>query len=48
MPNVRKLHEESIKNLGKGTRRELGQVRRDDFRDPPKDSKSGKSKGGKG
>lgn len=29
---VKKLHAESIKNLGKGTRKEMGQVRKDDFR----------------
>jgi len=46
MPDVRKLHDESVANLGKGTRREIGVVRKTDFQ-PPKDTKDGKSKGGK-
>jgi hypothetical protein len=37
MPDVQKLHQESIKNLGSGTRKELGQIRKDDFRPPAED-----------
>jgi len=34
MPDVRKLHDESVAKLGKGTRKEMGQVRKDGFRRP--------------
>jgi hypothetical protein len=37
MPDVQNLHEQSIKNLGSGTRKELGQIRKDDFRRPAED-----------
>jgi hypothetical protein len=39
MPDVQKLHEQSIKNLGNGTRKEWGQIRKDDFRRPAEDGK---------
>lgn len=34
MPDVQKLHDESVGKLGKGTRKEMGQIRRDGFRRP--------------
>jgi hypothetical protein len=34
MPDVRKLHDESVAKLGTGTRKEMGQVRKDSFRRP--------------
>jgi len=52
MPDVRKLHKESVAKLGRGTRKEMGQVRQSGFRRPENQTglPGGKpqGKGGKG